>query len=94
MQQSIELAIDSGAIECISNNDFHEIHCEMDKVYNVKKKLETTIQNFIFAGIEWKPLNSVEISKDKLEVTTEFLETLEDDDDVQSVYTNLKIGNN
>ena len=89
-----ELAIDSGADECISNNDFHEIHCEMDKVYNVKKKLETTIQNFIFAGIEWKPLNSVEISKDKLEVVTEFIETLEDDDDVQSVYTNLKIENN
>ena len=93
-QNIFELAIDSGANECISNNDFHEIHCEMDKVYNVKKKLETTIQNFIFAGIEWKPLNSVEISKDKLEVTTEFLETLEDDDDVQNVYTNLKFGNN
>jgi len=93
-QNIFELAIDSGANECISNNDFHEIHCEMDKVYNVKKKLETIIQNFIFAGIEWKPLNSVEISKDKLEVTTEFLETLEDDDDVQSVYTNLKFGNN
>ena len=93
-QNIFELAIDSGAIECISNNDFHEIHCKMDKVYNVKKKLESTIQNFIFAGIEWKPLNSVEISKDKLEVTTEFLETLEDDDDVQSIYTNLKFGNN
>ena len=52
------------------------------------------MKNFIFAGIIWKPLNSVEINKDKLESTNEFLETLEDNDDVQSVYTNLKFVNN
>ena len=90
----LELAIESGADECISNDYFHEIHCEMSEVYNVKKKLEPMIQNFIFAGIDWKPLNSVEISKDKFEATAEFLETLEDNDDVQSVYTNLKFVNN
>ena len=90
----LESAIESGADECISNDDFHEVHCEMSEVYNVKKKLESTIQNFIFAGIEWKPLNNVQISKNKLEATTVFLETLEDNDDVQSVYTNLKFINN
>ena len=90
----LEIAIESGADECISNDDFHEVHCEMREVYNVKKKLESTIQNFIFAGIEWKPLNNVEVSKNKLEVATVFLETLEDNDDVQSVYTNLKFINN
>jgi len=90
----LEIAIESGADECISNDDFHEIHCEMSEVYNVKKKLESTIQNFIFAGIEWKPLNNVQINKNKLEATTVFLETLEDNDDVQSVYTNLKFINN
>ena len=43
-----ELAIDSGADECISNNDFHEIHCEMDKVYNVKKKIRNYNSKFHF----------------------------------------------
>ena len=90
----LELAIQSGADECISNFDFHEIHCKKSEVYNIKKKLESTIENFIFAGIIWKPLNSVEINKDKLETTTEFLEILENNDDVQSVYTNLKFPNN
>ena len=90
----LEIAIESGADECISNDNFHEVHCEMSEVYNVKKKLESMIQNFIFAGIEWKPLNNVQISKNKLEATTVFLETLEDNDDVQSVYTNLKFINN
>ena len=93
-EKIFELAIESGADECISTDDFHEIHCTKGEIYNVKKKIETTIQNFISTEIEWKPLNSVVVSKDKIEVATEFLETLENDDDVQSVYTNLKIENN
>ena len=88
-----ELAIESGADECISNDDFHEIHCTKSEIYNVKKKIETKIRNFISTEIEWKPLNSVVVGKDKIEVATEFLETLENDDDVQNIYTNLKFGN-
>ena len=93
-EKIFELAIESGADECISSDDFHEIHCDMSKIYNVKKKLESIIQNFISTEIEWIPLNSIEVSKDKVETVIEFLETLEDDDDVQSVYTNLKFENN
>ena len=92
-EKIFELAIESGADECISNDDFHEIHCTKSEIYNVKKKIETTIRNFISTEIEWKPLNSVVVSKDKIEVATEFLETLENDDDVQNIYTNLKFGN-
>ena len=93
-EKIFELAIESGADECISNDDFHEIHCTKNEIYNVKNKIETTIQNFISTEIEWKPLNSVVVSKDKIEATTEFLETLEEDDDVQNIYTNLNFGNN
>ena len=92
-EKIFELAIESGADECISNDDFHEIHCTKGEIYNVKKKIETTIRNFISTEIEWKALNSVVVSKDKIEVVTEFLETLENDDDVQNIYTNLKFGN-
>jgi len=92
-EKIFELAIESGADECILNDEFHEIHCKKDEIYNVKKKIETTIQNFISTEIEWKPLNSVVVNKDKIEAVTEFLETLENDDDVQNIYTNLKSGN-
>ena len=92
-EKIFELAIESGANECFTNKDFHEIHCVKSEIYNVKKKIELAIQNFISTEIEWKPLNSVIVSKDKIEIATEFLETLENDDDVQNVYTNLKFGN-
>ena len=64
------------------------------QIWRLEKKIETKIQNFISTEIEWRPLNSVEVSKDRAETATEFLEALENDDDVQSVYTNLIFGNN
>tara|TARA_B110001454_G_C12609532_1_gene388080 strand:+ start:60 stop:785 length:726 start_codon:yes stop_codon:yes gene_type:complete len=89
-----DIAIDSGAEECISHEDFHEIQCSVNEIYNVKKNLETSIKNFISTEIEWIPLNSVEVGKEVEETAIEFLETLEDDDDVQNVYANIKIGSN
>ena len=93
-EQIFELAIESGADECISNDNFHEIQCLMSEIYNVKKNLEKIIVNFISTEIEWVPLNSVDVAKDRVENAIEFLETLEDDDDVQNVYSNINFGNN
>ena len=91
-EKIFELAIESGADECIHNNDFHEIQCSKSEIYNVKKKLENIITNFISTEIEWVPINSIKIEEDKKESIIEFLEILEDDDDVQNVYTNINLG--
>ena len=93
-EKVFELATDAGAQECVSNDDFHEINCEKNEVYNIKKKLESKIQNFIFTGIEWRPSNSVKVALSKFETANELLENLENNDDVQKVYTNLKLENN
>ena len=85
-----ELAIESGADECKSNDEFHEIHCPINDIYTVKKELEKKITNFISTEIEWIPINSVEISKDKNEDLINFFETLEEDDDVQNIYSNVE----
>ena len=93
-EKIFELAIESGADECISNDEFHEIQCPMSDIYNVKKKLETVVTNFISTEIEWIVLNNADVEKDKQESVIEFLETLEDDDDVQNVFSNANFGNN
>ena len=93
-EKIFELAIESGADECISHDDFHEIQCPMSDIYNVKKKLETVVTNFISTEIEWIALNNADVEKDKQESVIEFLETLEDDDDVQNVFSNANFGNN
>jgi transcriptional/translational regulatory protein YebC/TACO1 len=66
----------------------------MSEIYNVKKNLEKIIANFISTEIEWVPLNSVDVAKDKVETAINFLETLEDDEDIQNVYSNINFGNN
>jgi YebC/PmpR family DNA-binding regulatory protein len=93
-EKIFELAIDSGADECISHDEFHEIQCPMSGIYNVKKKLETVVSNFISTEIEWIALNNTNVNKDNQETLIEFLESLEDDDDVQNVFSNANFEDN
>tara|TARA_Y100001970_G_scaffold238230_1_gene299329 strand:- start:14 stop:604 length:591 start_codon:yes stop_codon:yes gene_type:complete len=86
----LELSIEAGADECKTKEYFHEVHCAVNEVYNVKKELEKKISNFISTEIEWIPHNSVKISREKYDDFTNFLESLMDDDDVQNVYSNAK----
>ena len=86
-----ELAIEAGADECKTNDDFHEIQCPVNEIYNVKKELEKEITNFISTEIEWIPLNNVEISKENNESLINFFDSLEEDDDVQNFYSNAKL---
>jgi len=89
-EEILELAIEAGADECRSNDDYHEIQCSMDEIYIVKKELEKKITNFISTEIEWVPLNNVEISRDQNENLINFFEILEDNDDVQNIFSNVK----
>ena len=89
-ERIFELAIEAGADECKTNDDFHEIQCSVNDIYNVKKELEKNINNFISTGIEWLPLNSVVINKEKNDDLINFFESLESDDDVQNIYSNAK----
>ena len=86
----LELAVEAGAEECISNKHFHEIFCSKEQFYKVKMVIEKKVDNFIHSGIEWYPLNQLDLKEDQYKVAINLLESLEDDDDVQNVYTNLK----
>tara|TARA_B100001029_G_scaffold156881_1_gene142582 strand:+ start:832 stop:1548 length:717 start_codon:yes stop_codon:yes gene_type:complete len=86
-----ELAIESGADECKSDQNFHEIHCDKHDIYNVKKNLEKFLKNFLYTGIEWLPIVYLDVKKQEKESIIHFLENLIDDDDVQNVYSNIRV---
>ena len=87
----IDLALNSGAKDCITyDGDFHEIHCEKENVYKVKKLLENDINTFISAGVEWVPIVFIEVVNNEKNDIINFLETVEENDDVQSIYSNVK----
>ena len=84
-----ELAIESGANDCISRDEFHEVHTDIDEIYEVKKKFEKVIANFLSTEIEWLPINKVSLKGEENQNMLKFLGTLDDEDDVQNVYTNV-----
>ena len=92
-EKIFELAIDSGAKECISDNEYHEIHTNINEIYEVKKKLENEIPNFVSTELEWLPLNLVSLNGDNKDNMIKFLEALDDEDDVQNIFTNAKFEN-
>ena len=91
-EKIFELAIDSGANECISNDKYHEIHTNKNEIYEVKKKLEKNISNFLSTELEWIPINLVNLKGDNKDNMIKFLEAV-DDDDVQNIFTNAKFEN-
>ena len=89
-EEILEIAVEAGADECVSNDNIHQIFCSKENLYKVKNIIERKVSNFIFTGIEWIPLNKIDIVKEKIDSMINFIEALEDDDDVQNIYTNFK----
>ena len=57
----------------------------------MRDSIETKIKDLSFAGIIWKAKNTVSIDKVHFEKIIHFIDLLEDDEDVQNVYTNFDI---
>jgi YebC/PmpR family DNA-binding regulatory protein len=90
----LELAINSGAEDCLSGDSHHVITTLKENFYKVKVQIEKKVQEFISSGIEWLPINKISLNHEKTKSVLSFLELLEEDDDVQYVYANLEVDNN
>ena len=88
-----ELATNSGAKDCINLDNYYEIISEKEDFYKVKSEFEKKLDKLEYFGIEWRPLNYLNLNKEHNEKILEIIEALEELDDVQNVYTNINIGN-
>ena len=87
----LELAINAGAEDCSSSSSHHEIITLKENFYKVKVEIEKKIKEFYSSAIEWLPVNRISLDEEKTKSVLNFLELLEDDDDVQYVYANLEV---
>jgi len=92
-EQIFEIAINSGAKECFNLDEYHEIICEKEDFYKVKSQLEKELNIFEYSGIEWRPINYLDLKKEETEKILDILESLDELDDVQHVYTNTNLRN-
>tara|TARA_B100000965_G_scaffold242855_1_gene203840 strand:+ start:853 stop:1578 length:726 start_codon:yes stop_codon:yes gene_type:complete len=93
-EKVLELAVNSGAKECISNPKFHEILTEKEDFYKIKTLIEKKIKNFQYSAIEWRPHSILDLKKDGLEKISLIFDLLDQNDDVQNIFTNCNIISN
>ena len=86
-----EIAINAGAKDCSQVNGIHEILTEKEDFYKVKTLLEKKISFFSYSGIEWRALSYLNLNKDQSKKMVEVLQSLEDLEDVQEIFTNANL---
>jgi YebC/PmpR family DNA-binding regulatory protein len=86
-----EAGVEAGADDVKSTAAGHEIVCAADAFNDVRDDLVERFGEPENAGLEWAPLNTVEINEDQAATLFKMIDTLEDNDDVQSVSTNFEV---
>lgn len=84
-------ALDAGALDIITNDDSYEIYTTTDTFISVKDALTNMgVEKFLTSEITYIANNEISLDEEGSEKVRNLVEQLEDLDDVQDVYYNLK----
>ncbi|MEO1563389.1 MAG: YebC/PmpR family DNA-binding transcriptional regulator [Pseudomonadota bacterium] len=86
-----EAAIEAGAEDVESSEDGHDIYCEASDLNDVSNALEASLGESETTKLIWKPTTKTELDLEGAEKVMRLIQTLEDDDDVQNVTTNMDV---
>jgi YebC/PmpR family DNA-binding regulatory protein len=84
----MEIILDAGADDMQTEEDFFEVQTSIESFETVRKALldkKITVEN---ASLQWVAKNNIPIKGEDAEKVIRLIETLEDNDDVQNVFTN------
>jgi len=87
----LEAAIEAGADDCESDGDGHAITCAMNALAEVSSALAAKFGEPVQAKFVWRPQTSIAVEGENADVLMKLLTTLDDLDDVQSVYSNEEL---
>lgn len=87
----MEAAIEAGADDVESDGDGHWIYTSFEKMNEVEAALEKSLGEPESVKAIWKPQNNVPVDAERGATLMKLINTLEDDDDVQNVYTNFEM---
>ena len=83
-------SLDNGALDFITNDDNYEIYTSTEDFIKVKESLEELgVKEFLTSEITYVANNLIELDDEQTEKVQGLIDTLEDIDDVQNVYSNL-----
>jgi YebC/PmpR family DNA-binding regulatory protein len=87
----LEAAIEAGADDVESDEDGHQIWTGIDGMHDVAKALEPALGEPVAVKLAWRPQTPVDVGEDEAGQLVKLIDTLEDDDDVQTVWGNYEI---
>ncbi|MFK5997837.1 MAG: YebC/PmpR family DNA-binding transcriptional regulator [Rhodobacterales bacterium] len=86
-----EHAIEAGAEDVESSEDGHDIYCESTDLNEVSTALEAALGESDSTKLIWKATTTTDLDLEGAEKMMKLIEALEDDDDVQTVTTNMDV---
>lgn len=87
----MEAAIEAGAEDVVSDEDGHTIYCAFEDINEVSSALEKALGEAESVKAIWKPQNTVPVDEERATSLMKLIDNLEDDDDVQNVYSNFEV---
>ncbi|MGL4729110.1 MAG: YebC/PmpR family DNA-binding transcriptional regulator [Bosea sp. (in: a-proteobacteria)] len=87
----MEAAIEAGADDVVSDDNGHTIICGFDALNEVSKALEAILGAPASAKPVWKPSMTTPLDEEKATSVMKLIEALDNDDDVQHVFTNFEV---
>ena len=84
-----EFALESGAEDITDDGDYFGVYCAREDFAAVQKALEDKYETIEKSGLIWKPNTMIDVDLDTAEKNMRLIDNLEDNDDVQSVFTNM-----
>jgi YebC/PmpR family DNA-binding regulatory protein len=86
-----EAAIEAGAEDVESDEDGHRIWTSVESLHEVAKALEPLLGEADSTKLAWKPQTQVEVRGEDAQKLASLMESLDEDDDVQTVWGNERI---
>ena len=87
----LEAAIEAGADDVASDEAGHVVVCSFEAMGEVSSGLAAKFGDAESVKPVWKPATTTPVDDDKAETLMKLMDALEDDDDVQNVYSNFEM---
>jgi YebC/PmpR family DNA-binding regulatory protein len=87
----IEAAIDAGADDASSDEGGHTVTCAFESIGEVSAALAAKFGDASSVKVVWKPQTMTPIDQEKAETLLKLVDALDEDDDVQVVFSNADI---
>jgi YebC/PmpR family DNA-binding regulatory protein len=90
-EKVFEAALEAGADDVESSEDGHSIWTAIENLHEVAKALEPVLGEAESVKLAWRPQTQVAVDETQAGMLMKLLDTLDDDDDVQTVWGNYDI---